>query len=263
VMQRLLLAAVALAVPLSHGLALEQLRGASPLRRPCLPRHSPAVAEAVPAETELLSLLSSGPPASVLGAFAQLEQTSPSPLDLLDDPQASALLDGRWALLATIAAQPGESLEESAASGLQGVVNASGIKVDASPENRPIQQVDLARGRIANEVRARPFGLWELYVRVGGAFRRAAPPASGRRAQVLFDQLEVFTLDGRRLASAGWLFTAQRLFAPSLANGEDTSSWLETTYLSPRVRLGRGNKGSIFVLQRVDDGGGALGEWPI
>jgi len=81
---------------------------------------------------------------------------------------------------------------------------------------------------------------------------------------VSFDSLEVFTEGGgRRLLSAGWVFALARAVNPALANGADDASWLETTYLSDKVRLGRGNKGSIFVLRRLDDGGGALAAWPL
>mmetsp|Transcript_44263 Transcript_44263/g.92429 ORF Transcript_44263/g.92429 Transcript_44263/m.92429 type:complete len:111 (+) Transcript_44263:388-720(+) len=102
-----------------------------------------------------------------------------------------------------------------------------------------------------------------VYLRVSGAFTRAEPPAPGRRAVVQFDKLDVFSTGGRRLVSAGWLFKLQRKFAPSLANGADSASWLDTTYLSPTVRLGRGNKGSVFVLRRVDDDGGPLRDSPL
>ena len=43
----------------------------------------------------------------------------------------------------------------------------------------------------------------------------------------------------------GFLFNLQALVA-----GTDENGWLETTYLSDRVRIGRGNKGSLFVLTR-------------
>ena len=51
---------------------------------------------------------------------------------------------------------------------------------------------------------------------------------------------------------------ADPLRPAAFLSGADDASWLETTYLSDKVRLGRGNKGSIFVLRRLDDGGGAL-----
>ena len=56
---------------------------------------------------------------------------------------------------------------------------------------------------------------------------------------------------------------ADPLRPAAFLSGADDASWLETTYLSDKVRLGRGNKGSIFVLRRLDDGGGALAAWPL
>jgi hypothetical protein len=34
---------------------------------------------------------------------------------------------------------------------------------------------------------------------------------------------------------------------------DEVKGWLEVTYLSPRLRLSRGNKGTIFVLQKVEE----------
>ena len=73
-------------------------------------------------------------------------------------------------------------------------VNASGLSVDASAASKPVQVVDLASGRIANEVKFDlPLGVGRAYVRVAGCFERAPPPAPGRRALVEFDSLELFT----------------------------------------------------------------------
>ena len=57
-----------------------------------------------------------------------------------------------------------------------------------------MQVVDLAAGRIANEVKFDlPLGAGRAYVRVAGGFERAPPPAPGNRALVEFDSLELFT----------------------------------------------------------------------
>ena len=57
-----------------------------------------------------------------------------------------------------------------------------------------MQVVDLAAGRIANEVKFDlPLGAGRAYVRVAGCFERAPPPAPGNRALVEFDSLELFT----------------------------------------------------------------------
>ena len=118
-----------------------------------------------------------------------------------------------------------------------------------------MQVVDLAGGRIANEVKFDlPIG-GRAYARVAGGFERAPPPAPGRRALVEFDSLELFTAEGRRVLALGWLFALIRALRPALTNGADSASWLETTYLSESMRLGRGNKGSVFVLTRLEDAG--------
>lgn len=34
---------------------------------------------------------------------------------------------------------------------------------------------------------------------------------------------------------------------------DEVKGWLQVTYMSPRLRLSRGNKGTIFVLQKVEE----------
>jgi len=118
----------------------------------------------------------------------------------------------------------------------------------------------LANQRIGNEIRFDlPVGGASVVVRVAGGFE--ADAQIGNRALVSFDTLDVFFLGGgtgataRRLLRAGALFSAVRSLKPALANGADDASWLDTTYISERARLGRGNKGSVFILERSDDTG--------
>lgn len=205
-------------------------------------------------EQALLAQAATDDARATLQAFEELERAAPARADLLDNAADAAVLDGRWALVATIAGTVGE--DDLATSGVSGVVNASGLSVDASAASKPVQVVDLAGGRIANEVKIDlPLGIGRAYVRVAGGFERAPPPADGRRALVLFDSLELFTAEGRRLVQAGWLFALIRRLRPALTDGLDDTPWLDTTYLSPRMRLGRGNKGSVFVLTRLDSEG--------
>lgn len=201
-------------------------------------------------ESSLLAQATAGEGAAqLLSQFERLEKAAPPPLDLLERSESG--LEGRWQLVATIAgSRVGASAEELSSSGVSGVVNASGISVRAEDA---VQQINLRSGRISNEVPVQPFGV-DLLVRVAGAFEPAPAPAV-RRALVEFDNLEVFTADGTRLLSAGWLFALVRALRPSLSNGDADASWLETTYLSKTVRLGRGNKGSVFILRRTADEG--------
>jgi hypothetical protein len=70
--------------------------------------------------------------------------------------------------------------------------------------------------------------------------------ASGRRADVNFDTLELAL--GDKVVKIGWLFP----LIASLKKKDDSevSAWLETTHVSQSLRLGRGNRGSIFILSK-------------
>lgn len=59
-----------------------------------------------------------------------------------------------------------------------------------------------------------------------------------------FDSLSL-TL-GSASVTIDWLFP----LISSLKKGSEPISWLETTHVSETLRLGRGNRGSIFVLTK-------------
>ena len=253
-------------------------RGATVLNKvPSTSRSSPANARmmlglfgpnAKGMEDQLLADVVSGKATNrdALAGFNALEQTSPSPDDLLLDPSKAAMIDGRWKLLSTIAAVVGDDEAALAASGVSNAVNASGLVIDASAARAPIQEVDVAAQRIGNEIKfSVPLGGGDLVVRVAGDFATSA--TDGRRALVEFDTLDLFSSgEGqptRRLLRAGWLFDLVRKLKPALANGADSQSWLDTTYISTRCRLGRGNKGSVFILERDEAAEGPLAAFPL
>ena len=67
--------------------------------------------------------------------------------------------------------------------------------------------------------------------------------SNGRRVIVEFDSLDIFSEDGQqRLLRAGFIFTLVRRLRPSLSDGDAGACWLDTTYLTDRLRCGRGNK---------------------
>lgn len=223
------------------------------------PNFAPFAPNVQELEAKLCTLAAAdGKIAETLAAFEALERAAPAPADLLRSKPD--LLDGRWSLVATLAAQAGERVSENSVRA--GVVNASGFVVDASSKALPVQEISVRNGRIGNEIVLTPLGQ-RVYLRVAGGFSAAEPPAPGTRAIVKFDSLEVFSEDGRKLLSAGWLFALVRALKPSLQNGSEDASWLETTYISERMRLGRGNKGSVFVLKRLRDDGGPLARSPL
>ena len=234
---------------------LEALSLTPPLRRAAPRARSPLAV--LQEEVTLISAAQSGEASrsALLRLFSLLEQASPSPKDILTTAAGKEMIDGRWKLISTIAARVGDDDDELSDNGLSMAVNASGIVLDVQNNARaPVQEVDVEAGRIGNEI-CFPIAGSNLIVRVAGSFDVDA--CDGRRALVNFDALDVFLVRGgadtQRLLRLGWLFTAVRKLKPALINGDESStSWLDTTYLSPRVRLGRGNKGSVFVLQRAE-----------
>lgn len=113
--------------------------------------------------------------------------------------------------------------------------------------NLPIQTIDVQRGRISNEIRLELPIVGLSYVRISGGFKRGA---NSRQAVVDFDKIELFK-DGKRIWQNNWLFSLVRAVNPDLfTGGKESAAWLETTYLSDTLRVGRGNKGSCFLLER-------------
>jgi len=115
-------------------------------------------------------------------------------------------------------------------------VSAVGVSVDTS--NRVVKQIfDVSRSRVTNEV-----GLDFGTVFVSGTFRQSKNVPN--RAVVSFRDLEVRLNVGLRL-KLGFVFDLVGLVRQSRDNG-----WLETTFIDEDMRIGRGNKGTMFVLTR-------------
>ena len=122
--------------------------------------------------------------------------------------------------------------------GQSGAVSAGGIKVETN--DRVVQQIiDVEKSRVSNVI-CLDFGT----LRVSGSFERS--DVSPLRVVVSFDELKIKldNLGGLEL-SFDLIFTLT-----SIIKGTKQSGWLETTYLSDEIRIGRGNKGTMFVLTR-------------
>ncbi|CAJ1944537.1 unnamed protein product [Cylindrotheca closterium] len=190
----------------------------------------------------------------VLNRVSQLESEFPAPplQNILEDGS----IDGTWYLQYTAPSEieadgiDGDKLKSSwevkdAEENIttkrfeaKGSVSAGGIDVDVS--NKPPKQIfDLSQNSVYNEV-----VLPKAFVRVGGSFRLSEN--NEKRAIVSFNQCTI-DLNFIKL-DLGFLFGVIGFFKGTTENG-----WLETTYLSDNVRIGRGNKGSMFVLTR-DEG---------
>ena len=121
----------------------------------------------------------------------------------------------------------------------KGTVSAVGITVDTS--NKVVKQIfDITKGEVANEIN---FDWGKVTVR--GPFVPSEKVSN--RAIVAFKELLVEPKNGP-LLNLGFLFSAIKNL-----KGSDVGGWLETTYLGHDMRIGRGNKGTMFVLTRDRD----------
>lgn len=134
----------------------------------------------------------------------------------------------------------GESKIDTRKINIQGSVRAGRINVDTS--NRvTTQTIDLEEQRILNNVE-QDFG----FITVGGSFR--VSDSVKTRAVVAFDRADIELKNGFVL-SLGFLFS----IVAAVKGGIKDNGWLETTFLDEDMRIGRGNKGSLFVLTRDKD----------
>jgi len=82
-------------------------------------------------------------------------------------------------------------------------------------------------------------------VTLGGIFRPS--PNVYNRAIISFREARI-TLNNGFVVDIGFLFSIL-----AIVRGTKDNGWLETTYLGEDMRLGRGNKGTMFVLTRDID----------
>lgn len=188
----------------------------------------------------------------VLSIVKELETTFAPKETLLTNPKDAEILDGDWWLQFTmnddsfsvVDGSEGDSkiTTKQFKKDAQGSISAGGIKVDNdnSGGNPARQSFDVANGRVVNEIET-GIGL----VTVGIAFRPST--SVPRRALAAFDTGKIATKVGISI-SLDWIFDLR-----AKIKGSKESGWLETTYVSPSMRLGRGNKGSVFVLTRDKD----------
>lgn len=197
--------------------------------------------------------------ASVLRIVRQLELKYPPSLKLLSDPKEAEMIDGTWYLQYTSPSEiegmvdddlsksewkpldpkEGDSNIETGKFKAKGSVSASGIEVDTS--NRVVKQIiDAAEKRVTNEIMLD----WGQVV-VGGTFRLSTTVPN--RAVVKFNTANI-TPNNLPTLKLGFVFDFINFIRQSKENG-----WLETTFIDENIRIGRGNKGTLFVLTRKAD----------
>ncbi|CAM9576042.1 unnamed protein product, partial [Heterosigma akashiwo] len=169
----------------------------------------------------------------------------------LSDPKVAERLDGVWYLQYTSPSEvdgqddfekwtPISGGEEVVPATkkykAKGSVSAAGINVDTS--NRVVKQIfDMRRNEVSNQVN---FNWGKLAV--GGPFRLSENVSN--RALVSFKNLQIELKNGTTL-NLDFVFTVL-----ATLRGTDVGGWLETTYLGNDIRIGRGDKGTMFVLTR-------------
>ena len=122
----------------------------------------------------------------------------------------------------------------------QGAVSAQGITVETA--NRVVKQsIDTTNARVTNEIKLD----WGDVI-VAGSFRKS--DSVPYRAVVSFDQADI-VLASKIKISLGWVFSIVAV----ARGGRKDNGWLETTYVDDDTRIGRGNKGTMFVLTRELD----------
>jgi len=162
-----------------------------------------------------------------------LQYTSPSIVKDDDDSDANINTSKMniW-----IPASKEETVPTESTFQAKGSISAVGITVDTS--NRIVKQIiDVDTCQVCNQV-----GLDFGKVTVGGSFRPSDKVTN--RAIVSFTQCQIEFKNGL-LLDLGFIFSILAFVRGSADNG-----WLETTYLDKSLRIGRGNKGTMFVLTK-------------
>jgi PAP_fibrillin len=202
---------------------------------------------------------------NVLTLVRRIELTNP--VLSISDPEISQMINGTWYLQYTspsivasdskpgkdedatslpnwkpVDAEEGSSNIETKPFLAKGSVNAAGVVVDTS--NKIVLQIlDVTNRKVGNQVNFD----WGK-VEVGGSFRQS--PNIANRAIVAFDTADIsFSIPNTNqdiVVSLGWVFSVIAAFR----NGNRDNGWLETTYVDKSLRLGRGNKGTMFILTR-------------
>jgi predicted acyltransferase (DUF342 family) len=136
--------------------------------------------------------------------------------------------------------EEGTSKIDTRKANIQGSVRAGNLEVDTS-SRVTTQTINVADQTIENMVDL-DFGT----VTVGGSFRVSDTVKT--RAVVAFEKADI-ALNNGFVIKLGFLFSLTAAFR----GGIKDNGWLETTYLDAEMRIGRGNKGSLFVLTRDKD----------
>jgi len=171
----------------------------------------------------------------VLEAVRELEALSPEP-----DPVGSRLLSGTWSLLYNGADRVDDEEWRRSSGEVEGPF-LSFFKPIARGvvETRGDTQVfDVDNGRVENIAAFRVFGRWDGSLNIRGTCEKVPPEETGGRSVRLAVEFTDFVL------TVGSWSTEVSL------NAVRPQGWVQTTYLDEDFRIGRGDKGSVFITAR-------------
>lgn len=193
----------------------------------------------------------------VLGLVDYLETKAPVSDSLFTDPNESKAVDGVWYLQYTQPSEPeGVDMDNDIQSWTpkestldvtkkldtrkannEGAVSFLGVIAVDTSNKLTTQTIGVSDKLFANAVE-QDFGT----IQVKGFFELDSVP---NRIVAAFDS-GTLTLKNGFVIDFSFLFALRAV----LKGGVKASGWLETTYLDDDVRIGRGNRGSLFILTR-------------
>ena len=140
----------------------------------------------------------------------------------------------------------GENGDKESSSSPSSPSNKAG---DQSKPSKTTQSIDVKNRRITNRVTKSGF---VSSIQVAGSYdvdEELLSPSSSSpsfRIVVSFDTCLIELLGGKFNLDLSFLFDLRAL----TQNGSKVGGWLETTYVDDTIRIGRGNRGSLFILSR-------------
>ena len=213
----------------------------------------------------------------ILQLVRDIEMTQPN--ISLCDANVVALLNGTWYLQYTSPSEVNVTVPQNASSSssstasyvwepnnaqlenvetrrfnAQGTVSAAGITIDTSNQTLVQQIFNTDASTVMNRIYfSKSYNNNNdddrslRYAVAGGTYRPSAQQAN--RAIVAFDTAYIHVPIRNQTAITlplGWFFNVLSLFR----KGNRDNGWLETTYIDTSLRIGRGNKGTMFILTR-------------
>mmetsp|Transcript_31190 Transcript_31190/g.75387 ORF Transcript_31190/g.75387 Transcript_31190/m.75387 type:complete len:339 (-) Transcript_31190:1206-2222(-) len=146
--------------------------------------------------------------------------------------------------LTTVDVSGGNGDNESSSSS-----SSNGSDDTSNKPSTTTQSIDVKNQRITNRVTKSGF---VSTIQVAGSYDvdeellSSSTSSPSFRIIVSFDTCLVELLGGKVTLDLGFLFDLRAL----TQNGSKVGGWLETTYVDDKIRIGRGNRGSLFILSR-------------